>query len=352
MRVGAEVNKEIVCEDLRRKARRENNGRVSTRLLAIANVLDGMKRGDAARQAGMSRLRLRDWIKRYNENGIEGLRDRPKGHVNRRLTAEQEKELKEIVEQGPNGLLVRWRWKDLKEELKKRFGVEYHERTIGKILNRLGFSYISVRPIHPRTDIESQESFKKNFAVEVEKIIPEHAQGKSIELWFQDEARIGQQGTLTRLWAKKGTRPRVRRDQRRANAYIFGAVCPSRDTGAALVLPCANTESMNLHLAEISAVVKPENHAVIVTDNAGWHISKELKVPKNLSLMYLPPYSPELNAQENIWQYLRQNFLAGRIFETFSEITDACSNAWNALISETGRIKSIASRGWFKWQTS
>ena len=178
-------------------------------------------------------------------------------------------------------------------------------------------------------------------------LIPEHVQGQAIEFWFQDEARVGQKGTLTRLWAKRGTRPRMKRDQRHTAAYLFGAVCPARDTGVALILPGVNQQATRLHLAEIAKEVPPNTHAIVILDGAGWHQpGGPLHLPDNLSLLPLPPYSPELNAQENIWQYLRQNFLAGRIFESYDAIVNTCSTAWNALIQEPGRIRSIASRSW------
>lgn len=140
----------------------------------------------------------------------------------------------------------------------------------------------------------------------------------------------------------------MHRDLRHTNAYIFGAVCPARDQGVALVLPDSNTHAMNLHLAAIGKHVVPGYYAVVIVDGAGWHIAGALIVPDNISLLFLPPYSPELNAQENIWEYLRQNFLAGRIFETYDDIVDACCHAWTALTSETGRIASIASRSWLQ----
>ena len=116
-----------------------------------------------------------------------------------------------------------------------------------------------------------------------------------MELWWQDEARIGQQGTLTRVWADRGSRPSAPRDQRYAWAYLFGAICPARGTGAALVLPFANTDMMNLHLAEIGANVTPGAHAVLTIDGAGWHqTGGRLRVPGNITLLHLPPYSPEL----------------------------------------------------------
>jgi len=149
------------------------------------------------------------------------------------------------------------------------------------------------------------------------------------------------------VWAERGSRPRAPRDQRYSWAYLFGAVCPAKDQGAALVLPHANSEAMNLHLGEISRNVAPESHAVVVLDGAGWHrTGGKLKVPDNISLLRLPPYSPELNPVENIWQFLRQNHLSNRIFDSYEAIVDACCRAWNALATEQGRIKSIATRSW------
>ena len=181
----------------------------------------------------------------------------------------------------------------------------------------------------------------------VANVLPETAKEKSIELWWQDEARVGQQGTLTHIWAEKGTRPRVLRDQRFQWAYIFGAVCPARGVAAGLVLPTVNVQAMNLHLAEISSHVTDGHHAVLILDGAGWHqTGDKLTVPENISLLHLPPYCPELNPVENIWQYLRQNYLSHLVFDTYTEIVDACCEAWNALAHSPGTIRSIASRSW------
>ena len=130
---------------------------------------------------------------------------------------------------------------------------------------------------------------------------------------------------------------------------MFGAVCPARGVEAALVLPFVNTEAMNLHLAEISTQVTPGAHAVLTLDGAGWHQSgTKLKRPDNISLLPLPPYSPELNPVESIWQFLRQNYLANRVFNNCDAIVDACCDAWNALIAAPATINSIATRDWAK----
>jgi transposase len=113
------------------------------------------------------------------------------------------------------------------------------------------------------------------------------------------------------------------------------------------VLPYANIEAMNLHLAEISKRVMPGAHAVVTMDGAGWHKQGgRLQVPRNISVLLLPPYSPELNPQENVWNYLRQNYLANRVFETYDAVVDACCEAWNRLIKQPDRITSIATREW------
>jgi DDE superfamily endonuclease len=180
----------------------------------------------------------------------------------------------------------------------------------------------------------------------VSEALPERARGKPIEVWFQDEARVGQQGTLTRVWARRGTRPRAPRDRRYAWAYLFGAVCPERAAGAALVLPYANTEAMRLHLTEISRRVAPGAHAVLVLDGAGWHGAADLIIPDNLTPLPLPPYSPELNPVENVWQYLRQNQLSLRVWPDYAAIVETCCQAWNALMREPGRIASITRHDW------
>ena len=172
------------------------------------------------------------------------------------------------------------------------------------------------------------------------------AAGTTIEVWFQDEARVGQKNKRTRRWAKRGTRPSAPHDQRTQSAYIFGALCPAAGKAAGLVLPFCNTEAMNLHLAEISHAVAPGAHAVLLADQAGWHTASELVVPANISIVLLPARAPELNPAENVWQFLRDNWLSNRVFQSFDDILDHCADAWNKLVAQPWRIKSLGLRRW------
>lgn len=167
-----------------------------------------------------------------------------------------------------------------------------------------------------------------------------------MEIWFQDEARIGQQGTVTRVWAEKGTRPRAVRQKQYQYTYLFGAVCPERDKGVALVMPQVNTECMHLHLEHISKAVPLGKHGVVVLDGAGWHKSKRLGRFSNLTLLPLPPASPELNPQEQVWQQLRDNDLANRTYADYDDIADTCCYAWNRFVERPGAIKKLCSRQW------
>jgi hypothetical protein len=165
-------------------------------------------------------------------------------------------------------------------------------------------------------------------------------------VWFQDEARIGQKNKRTRRWARRGTRPSAPHHQRTQSAYIFGAICPAEGKGAGLVLPFCNTEAMNLHLAEISLAVADGAHATLLVDQAGWHTSDTLVVPANISVVLLPSRSPELNPVENVWQFMRDNWLSNRVFGSFDDIVDHCCDAWNKLVDQPWRIMSIGLRDW------
>ncbi len=176
-----------------------------------------------------------------------------------------------------------------------------------------------------------------------------HDQGVNaadIEIWFADEARVGQKNKITRRWARRGTRPAAPQDQRTASTYIFGAICPKEGKGAALVLPWCNTAAMSLHLAEIATAVTPGGHAVLLVDQAGWHLSHKLVVPPNITLVPLPAKCPELNPVENVWQLIRDNWLSNRVFHSYDDIVAHCCDAWNKLTDQPWRIMSIGLRDW------
>src|SRR3954454_520951 len=240
------TRKEPGAVELRREAARCRDARAARRMLALALVLEGASREEAARAAGMDRQTLRDWVHRYNAEGLPGLHDRHRSGRKPRLTPEQEAELATAVERGPDPRPGRGGTRAAGRPAAPDRGPL--RGPAARALGRRGAAPARLHP--PVGQAEAPEGgrdgaggVQKAFAELVAAALPERARGKPVEVWFQDEARVGQQGTLTRVWARRGTRPRAPRDRRYAWAYLFGAVCPERAVGAALVLPYADTEA-------------------------------------------------------------------------------------------------------------
>jgi transposase len=163
--------------------------------------------------------------------------------------------------------------------------------------------------------------------------------GGQVRVWFMDEARFGQQGTITDVWAKTGSRPRAVRQTRYEWVYLYGAVEPATGESAALLAPNVNTGTMNAFLRILDAERKAGEHFVLVMDQAGWHKSRDLKLPDGITVLLLPPYSPELNPVENLWHYLRSHYLSNRSYEDYDALLSAGTEAYRKLTPEV--LKSI-----------
>lgn len=177
----------------------------------------------------------------------------------------------------------------------------------------------------------------------VQKIRERHPD-KQLEVWFQDEARLGQQGTLTSVWSERGSRPSAVKQTEYEWCYLFAAVNPVTGASSAIVAPTVNTSYMNEHLRFISREAGPDKHVVLVLDQAGWHVAKALKVPRNIVLLHLPSYSPELNPIERIWAYLRSHYLSNRVYADYNHLFEQTSAAWNRLDEQ--RLMSITHTSW------
>jgi transposase len=158
------TRKDLTAREMRTASAKARDAKAARRMLAIALVVEGMDRKTAAETCGMDRQTLRDWVHRYNVEGLAGLENRKASGRPCRLTARQKAELAALVENGPDAEkdgVVRWRCADLKQRIEEMFGVKLHERTVGKQLKALGYVRLSVRPQHPKSDPQAQEAFKK-----------------------------------------------------------------------------------------------------------------------------------------------------------------------------------------------
>jgi transposase len=164
--------------------------------------------------------------------------------------------------------------------------------------------------------------------------------GKKIRFFVGDEARLGQKGTLTKVWARRGSRPVKVKQCEYDWVYLWAAVEPATGESAALVAPNVNTGTMNAFLAILAEERKPGEQFVLIMDGAGWHKSKALAVPEGITVLILPPYSPELNPTENLWHYMRSHFLSNRAYKDYEELMAAGTEAYRRLTPEV--IKSIS----------
>ena len=177
-------------------------------------------------------------------------------------------------------------------------------------------------------------------------LLPANIDLSAVEIWQQDESRVGQQGSLTRIWARKGTRPRKIRQQQFLSTYLYGAACGESGKSFCLILPYTDTEAMQIFLDGLSKTIDKGKHAALVIDNAGWHTANDLSVPANITLVPLPPYSPELNPMECVWRWIKDRYLSNRCYKNYDDIVKQAAYGWNEFSCRTEIVKSLCARSW------
>ena len=177
-------------------------------------------------------------------------------------------------------------------------------------------------------------------------LLPREVERDKVEIWSEDESRVGQQGSLTRIWATKGTRPRKVKQKQFISTYIYGAACHPTGQSYGMILPYANTDAMNIFLGGLSKEIGSGRHIALIIDNAGWHTAADLIVPRNITLIPLPPYAPELNAMEQVWEWMKSHFLYNQSYADYEDIVDKLAYAWNQVSGNADLIKSIIHREW------
>lgn len=170
--------------------------------------------------------------------------------------------------------------------------------------------------------------------------------GKTVRIFVCDEARIGQKGTLTRVWAPTGSRPVQVKQCEYDWLYLWAAADARSGDSIAMITPTVNAELMQVFLDGLSGHIRPDEHAILVLDNAGWHHARSLVWPANVTPMYLPAYSPELNPAENLWQYLRSHHLSNQIFTDYPGMLRRVEWAWDRL--DPLRIRSLCGTSWIE----
>jgi transposase len=313
------------------------------RWLIIYNALvEPRKAEEIALHCGVSKATVYQVIAAYNRFGVAAVETAGKGGRRRQyLTLEEEKEfLAPFFEQAQAGFIATVA--EIWQAFEKRVGHQVDDSTIYRLLHRHGWRKLLPRPRHPQADREAQEQFKKNFPAQVEAAIATRETGdeRPVLIMAQDEGCFGRISRAKRCWAPPKMRPSAPAQVVREYTYVYAAVAPASGQMISLILPETSTAMMNLFLEDVSQTF-PTHFIVMQVDGAGWHRANDLIVPSNIRLIKQPPYSPEVNPVEHVWDELREKYFHNRIFPSLQVLIDVLCQGLNNLTADPDRLRSL-----------
>ena len=308
MVVEMDVKPHFPLAELKRLERVEKDADRAKRLRIVILGMEGWTATAVSMAVGLSRRICQRWIARYNQEGLAGLDDRRGRQSQLPISPATEADLRARIEAGPTDQdeVCSLRGKDFQRILAEEFGLLRSLPAVYWLLHRLGYSCLRPRPRHRKADPAAIEEFKRSWPDRLRTIAAERP-GKRLRVYFQDESRFGQQGTATNVWAKRGSGPTAVRQTEYQYLWVLGAICPETGHAEGLLSPQLNTKIVNIFLELFSRTIPDDEHAVMISDGAGFHTSGSLAVPDKITLVRLPPYSPELNPIENLWHYLKSH---------------------------------------------
>jgi transposase len=337
-----DVRDHLPLEELQHLAKAIAGKRVWMRYQAVILAVQGRSAAAIATALGCGVRSVQEWVARDNGGGPEALRERP--HTGRppRLAGPELDRFRQRIEAGPtpeDGICTFY-GPDLRRILEHEFGVLLSLQAVYDLLHRHGFESLMPRPQHKDADEELQAIFKEVIVDQIQAITEAHPE-EVVQVWFEDEARFGQQGTMARVWAKKGSRPRGVRQTQYGYIYVLTAVCIATGDASGLISPILNVGVVNLFLEQFGRELAAGVHAVLVWDGAGYHTGNGLATPANVSLIQLVPYSPELNPVENLWHYLRSHYWSLRVYRDDEALEEAAIAAWRAVCLRPELVQTV-----------
>ena len=337
-----EVEPRLSLDELKRLERGEKDAGQAKRLRTVILAMEGWTAPAIAMAVGLSRRVCQQWVYRFNARGLVGLEDQRGRRPTSPLTPEQEAEIRRRLDAGPTAEdgVCSLRGADVRRLLQQEFGMQRSLAGVYHLLHRLGYSYLRPRPRHRKANPEAQAEFVRDLPARLHALAAAHP-GQRLRVYWQDESRFGQQGTTTNVWATRGSRPTALRQTEYESLWVIGAVCPETGRAEGLLSPQLNTKIVNAFLAQFAKSLPADEHAVMIWDGAGFHASKQLCVPDNVSLITLPPYSPELNPIENLWHYLKSHYWSNRAYDDYDALEQAAVDAWRKAVLDQDLMKTV-----------
>jgi transposase len=347
-----EVRDHATLETLRRLEKKEKDAWRAKRLRIVILAVQGFTAPSIALTLDLSRRDVQLWVERYNREGLHGLEDQRGGSRRDSLTEDEKASLCQRLDAGatPSDGVCSLRGVDVQHILAQEFAVWRRLSSVYALLHRLGYSSLRPRPRHPKSDPVAVAKFIEQLPERLATIAAAHPD-RRLRVYFEDESRFGQQGTATNVWARRGTRPTAVRQTEYEYLWVLGVVCPETGKAEGLLSPRLNTDVVNVFLEQFSASLPAEEHAVLVWDGAGFHTSKSLCVPQNVTVLQLPAYSPELNPIENLWHYLKSHFWSNRAYAGYDELEAATVDAWHRAVLNSDLMKTVCTAHYLKSAT-
>ncbi len=279
-------------------------------------------------------------IKKFKSSGIINVLEKPRSGKKCLLNHEEVLELKDKIKslnsQESQSKVVHV--EIVNGIIKKNKGRKYSRSGIYSFCKKKGIRKIVPRPIHIKNEPEVIESWKKDFPKVIDEVKNKNP-NKEVILYYQDESRYGQKTITSGIWSPIGIRPEYKNENGFLNSWIYGAINIETGKRFGLVLPTLNSENMQIFLDSFSRKIRRNKHVLMILDGSRAHKNSKIIIPKNITLHFLPPYSPQLNHIERLWSYLKRNYLSFKLYEKMEDIVQAGSDAWNILTDEI--VKSI-----------
>ena len=316
-------------EDLQFNCRKVNNGMVAMRMILL--IMHKLNINEAAidQILGFCDRTKQMWIDRYAVDGVDGLYDLPRNGRPSNLTEEQKKDLKEHVEASTEKECVEKiiTAEQLDKKIQADFKVEYSRSGVYNLLHKIGLSKFLPRPVHEKNDPEKIKKWLEELPLKIKEITDKNT-GKKINFYFQDETRYGQKTIYTGIWGITGNKIEFENQDGFLNAWIYGVANPYTGERFGLILPVLNAQNMQIFLENFSEKIGKDEHVIMILDGSGAHKSKELNIPDNISFIFLPPYSPQLNPIERLWNWIKSHYLSFKKYNNIEEIIEKGACAW------------------------
>ena len=313
----------------------------------LADTRDSRTPRQVAEIVGCTPDWVRKLLKRYNAEGEAALRDKRKNNTGVRFLDETQQAALAAALSAPPGDGGLWTGPKVAAWISETLQRRVSDVSGWKYLKRLGYTLQTPRPQHQAAATpEAQQTFKKKLKERVATLESQHPE-KPVEVWAEDETRLGLLPVHRRVWAKRGERPIAPVCPAYKWLYGFGFVRPQTGETYWLLMPSVSVEVMNLALAEFARDVNPEGkkQIILLLDRAGFHTGKDLEVPEGIELFYLPPYTPELQPAERLWPLLRE-VVVNKVFTTLSALEEAVVKRCQWFSENTKKVQAHVGFQW------